>query len=180
MSPDVVIQHALAAAFAAMFTVGALQKLSDREAFAAAVDNYEIVPGALIGVFAWLLPLTELTAAIALLLPSTRPLGAALALVLLFMVTLAIVINLVRGRTDVGCGCGGLEDEQLLSWPLVARNLILCVATLPLLTETSGRGLHALDYLTIAGGSLTLFGLYATASQLIANRPRLARIRPAR
>ena len=29
MSPDVVIQHALAAAFAAMFTVGALQKLSE-------------------------------------------------------------------------------------------------------------------------------------------------------
>lgn len=179
MGPDGVLTDALIAAAALVFAVGAWQKLRDPLSFEISLEAYALAPAALLRPLSFALPALELASAALLLPTSTRALGALLALLLLAIVTGAVAINLLRGHTDVGCGCGGLEDEQPLSWALVVRNVLLAAAVASGLATGSGRALVWLDYLTVAAGALCLYGLYVAANQLIANQPRLLRLREA-
>jgi hypothetical protein len=177
MPLDPVIQHLACTLLAIVFASAAWHKLRDLLAFELALDAYALLPSTLVRPFAWILPLLEVMAAVTLLLTPTRAAGGVLALALLGLVTGAVTINLLRGRTDVGCGCGGIEDEQTLSWALVARNALLALAGLAAFVPTGARALTWLDHVSVAGGAVALFLVVALANQLIANQPRLARLR---
>ena len=160
-----------------LLLVGAWQKLRDVAVFGSALAAYELLPVALVGVVAWVLPLIDAVAGLALVIDRTRPLGVLLATGLLLVVSGAVVANLLRGRTDLNCGCGGIEDEQTLSWSLVARNAVL-LGLIGLCGLTpAARPLLWLDYVSVAAGACCLYGLYAMANQLAANQPRLMRLR---
>lgn len=177
---DAVVTRALGAALSVLLLAGAWQKLRDRELFQAAVENYQLVPQSWLAFIATGLSLLELAAGILLLPASTRPLGASLTGVVLLVVTGAVVINLLRGRTDIDCGCGGLSahaGEQSLTWALVMRNVLLLAALLLSLSDSEQRPLVWFDYLTVAGTTLALLGLYVAANQLMANQPRLESLR---
>lgn len=178
MRLDPVVTHLVAAALAMLLLVGAWQKLRDQLAFRTALEAYDIVPAnSLAGFFAWALPCAEALAALALVIDQTRVYGVALAALILVVVTAAVIVNLLRGRTDLGCGCGGIEDEQTLSWALVARNGVLLALLALVAAEPAARDLTALDYVTVAAGACALYGLYAMLNQLLANQPRLLRLR---
>ena len=174
---DPVLTHMAAATLAIIFLVGAWQKLRDRMIFEISVDAYELVPLALVAPLALLLPIMEGAAGALLVTPSMRLPGAVLAACVLFVVTAAVVINLLRGHTDVGCGCGGVEDEQTLSWALVVRNAVLGAVLMLSLATPASRVLVWLDYVSTAAGAIALYGLYVLANQLIANQPRLLSLR---
>lgn len=173
---DPVLGHAAAAFLAIVLLSGAWAKLRDIALLRAAMDNYQLVPDAWLPVVAWLLPLTEALAALALLPTAWRPLGAALAAGVLLVVSGAVVINLRRGRQRIDCGCGGSE-HQPLSWGLVARNAVLIalcgLAALPL----AERGTVWLDLMASTLATLFALGLYALVNQLLANHPRLLDLR---
>ncbi len=181
---DTVIANAIAAALTVVLVVGAWQKLRDRELFLAALDNYRLLPDALLAPAATLLPLWELAAG-ALLLPGpTRFVGAALTAALLATVTGAVAINLLRGHRHFDCGCNGFSGgaagdvgEQQLSWALVVRNLILILALAACVGENWSRPLVWFDYFSVAFATLALLGLYVSANQLMANHPRLQALR---
>ncbi|MEQ8663706.1 MAG: MauE/DoxX family redox-associated membrane protein [Gammaproteobacteria bacterium] len=177
MTLDPALQLTALVALALVFASAAWHKLADMLAFELALDAYALLPAWLLRPFAWTLPLLELVTVALLLAAPVRLAGSLLALGLLGLVTGAVVINLVRGRTDVGCGCGGIEDEQTLSWALVARNALLALLGLAGLVPAGSRTLVWLDYLSVAAGALALFLLVVLANQLVANRPRLARLR---
>lgn len=177
MSLDPVLAHSLAGGAALVLLIGAAQKLRDWQAFRSALDAYRLLPGALVMPVAAALPALELIAAGALLVPAYRGAGAVLALALLAAVTGAVAINLARGRTDIDCGCGGAEGRQRLSWGLVARNAALMAAVVLGAQPVGSRVPEILDYATVALASLALYGLYACASQLLANRPLLVHLR---
>ena len=174
---DPIIHNSIVATIAVVFLVGAIQKLRDPMAFEIAIDAYELLPQWLVRPFSYALPLVEFGAALLLIFPTTRSLGVITAIGLLVVVTSAVAINLVRGNTDVGCGCGGIEDEQLLSWGLVARNAVLVGVTATLLMELALRPTYWFDYLVTALATIAGYALYVIASQLIANWPRLITIR---
>jgi hypothetical protein len=174
---DPIVGHATAGAMALVFLVGATQKIRARDSFRGAVDAYRLLPETLVGPFAVALPALEAIAAIALLIVPYRSAGAALALALLLGVTGAVVVNLTRGRTHIDCGCGGPEGEQRLSWGLVARNAVLMAAVALSFPRTNDRALDDLDYATALLAALALYLVYAIASQLLANRPRLAALK---
>lgn len=177
MTPDPVVTQMVAAALAMLLLIGAWQKLRDMAGFGAALAAYELLPASLLGVVAWTLPAIEALAGLTLVIDYTRPLGVVLASGLLVIVTSAVVVNLLRGRTNLNCGCGGIEDEQTLSWSLVARNaVLLALIGLCALTPDT-RTLLWLDYVSVAAGACCLYGLYAMANQMAANQPRLMRLR---
>lgn len=180
---DPVLTRAAGAALAVIFIAGAWQKLRDAELFRGAVENYRLLPDAMVGPFSRLLPLWELAAGALLLFPATRAAAGGLALPLLLAVTGAVAVNLLRGRRDFDCGCGGLAaghvGEQTLGWGLVLRNGVLAAALLLALREDVSRPLVWVDYLSVAGGTLALIGLYIAANQLMANQPRLQALRNA-
>lgn len=174
---DPLLPHTAAAAVAMVLLSGAWQKLRDLDGFEAALEGYALLPAALLAPFARLLPLAEIAAGLALALEPLRPAGVSGGLALLAVVTGAVTLNLLRGRRHIDCGCGGLEDEQTLSWPLVARNAVLALLLVVAALPAAPRELGLLDFVSLAGAAATLFGLYLTASQLIANQPRLAGLR---
>ncbi len=177
---DPVIARALGAALSVVFLAGAWQKFREPLLFRAALENYRLLPERFIDLVARGLPLLEGAAGVLLLFAETRSIGGGLAALLLFVVTVAVAINLWRGNADIDCGCGWLGaegGEQPLSWGLVARNALL-VAALPLvMADGSQRTLVWFDYLTVACATLALLGLYLSANQLLANQPRLHAMR---
>jgi hypothetical protein len=177
MPLDPVLPHAFAAAAALVLLVGAVHKLRAWEAFRAAVAAYRLLPEALVTPAALALPALELIAGAALLAGPFRGAGALLALALLGTVTAAVAINLGRGRADIDCGCGGAEGRQRLSWGLVVRNVLLMGAVAVGVHQGAPRSLGVLDYTTAVFAALALYGLYACASQLLANQPRLTELR---
>ena len=177
---DPVASSTLSAVLSVIFLTGAWQKLRDLPLFQANVENYRLLPDSLAWPAAILLPLWELAAGALVLFDPVRTAGAVLAIGLLAVVTTAVVLNLLRGRTEIDCGCGSLGGhvgDQTLSWGLVIRNLVLVVAALLALREDAARNLVWIDYLSVAGGTLGLLGLYVTANQLMANNPRLLALR---
>lgn len=179
MTLDPAIGHLLAGMVALVFAAGSAEKLRDVPAFHGVLLSYELVPPRLLRPLAWTVPLLEVASALLLVVPASRAAGATLGLAVLGLVTAGVTVNLLRGRTDLGCGCGGLEDEQTLSWALVARNGVLAAFLASGLLAPSARPLAGLDYLTICAGSVVLYGLYVGVNQLLANQPRLWRLRHA-
>lgn len=167
---DPVAVHGLAATLAILLVFGAWQKLRDPLVFGAAVENYRLLPVSWVPVLAVCLPVMEAAAGVMLLLPKTATMGGGTALLVLSLATGAVVVNLLRGRREIDCGCGGLS-HQPLSWGLVSRNLALMVAVLVVMHGDIERGLVWLDYLTVTATVLALFGLYVVFNQLLANRP---------
>jgi hypothetical protein len=64
------------------------------------------LPEALVPLFARAFPVLEAVAGVALLLDATRSVGLVLSVAVLGLAT-AGVANLLRGHTDIDCGCGG-------------------------------------------------------------------------
>lgn len=90
--------------------------------FVADLEAYRLVPPALVGPLAAVLPWVEVVAGLVLCsgVDTTPSLWVVDGLLTLFSV--AMVVNLARGRR-VSCGCQG--TSRPISWPLVARNLAL-------------------------------------------------------
>jgi uncharacterized membrane protein len=151
---------------AAVFATAAVVKLREREMFAGVVEQYDLLPPALVRPFAHLLPVVELAAALALLLPATRAPAAGILILLLLAFAAAMAINLARGRSDINSGCFIGVQKQRISWTLVARNLVLAGFGLTLLAEGSGRALAALDWFTIVVAAASLLLLYEAIGRL--------------
>jgi len=174
---DPAIARLLCVAAGLVFVTGARSKWRERELFAAAMENYDLIPSVAVPSASRLLIVTEFLLGGLLLVPLFKPWPQIAGVGLLLLVTFAVVINLLRGRDHISCGCGGASGDQTLSWALVARNLVFAGLLAWAATGTTGRALMWLDYLVVLAGAAMLAGLYAAASQLIANQPRLAALR---
>ena len=162
--------RAAAMAIGLVLLASAAHKLRDWPTFRAAVSNYRLLPDGLVAPVALALPMLEAVAGIALLVDGLRIAGAWLAVTAIGFATLAVVINLIRGRTAIDCGCGGLGGSQRLSWGLVVRNTVLLVALAIGTTLDAASTGALLDFATLAALTLSLVALLAAASQLLANR----------
>ena len=169
---DPVVTWLAAVALAGIFGWSAALKLTDIEMFAGALANYRLVPRALETPFAWVVPLCESAAAAGLLLPRTRPIAAVGLVLLLCLFSGAIAINLIRGRTNIDCGCFGPALRQDLSGWLLVRNAGLMVLAAILVAPMAARPIEWIDFVTIGLGAATLVTLYAGANQANGNAPR--------
>ena len=108
---------------AAVFVLAARHKLLNRLEFRGIVAQYRLVPDSTSALLGLVIPLTEIAAAVALLVAPL--IGAVLAALLLCLYAGAIAVNLVRGRQHIDCGCGG--ESTPLSYALVGRNLFMAM-----------------------------------------------------
>jgi hypothetical protein len=175
---DPVLAHACAGFVALVFLLGALDKLRGLDAFEGAIADYQLLPDAVpTRAVAWAIALVEGAAGLALLAVQTRPLGLVLGVALLAVVSGAVVINLLRGRTHIDCGCGGASGAQSLSWWLPGRNGVLALLAVIAVAPQGGRALAWLDGVTVVAATLALLALYVSFNQLRANAPRLLSLR---
>jgi hypothetical protein len=165
---DPVLHLLVRAGLAVLFVSAATHKLADVSAFRASLAAYELVPGPVGRILSVLIPACEVTVAVALLLAGSSPLPSLAAAGLLFVYTAAIAINLLRGRRDIDCGCGGPTRRQPLGVGLVARNTVLLSAAIVSALPAASRQWIWIDGLTLVGGLAVSFLLYQAVEVLLA------------
>lgn len=154
---------------AAVFVFAVIHKLSAMPEFVVTLGAYRLLPAPLTTPLAWLLVAIELLVALGLLANSDG--FAMLAAGWLCLYALAMLINLMRGRRDLDCGCGGPVGRQNISGALVLRNLALAaVALLSAWPPEPSRSLAWLDWFTVLAASTTMVLIWAAASQLSSTR----------
>ncbi len=113
-------------------------KLWDRPGFVGAVRGFALLPDIAVPAFAAGLPVAEILVSAALLSRavfdwSVTAWAGLVAMGLFAMFGIAVAINMIRGRTDISCGCFGKSNRRL-TWGLVGRALFflaVSVLTLP-------------------------------------------------
>lgn len=168
---DPTFSRTISAALALVFGASATIKLVDFSEFRGALENYRIVPEELSLPVAAIVPVSELGAAIGLLVPRFHAVAAALVILLLTIFTVAIAINMMRGRLYIDCGCfGPMLRQPLSNWLLVRNGVLMLLGALALIPNDA-RAIAALDVVTITLGASTLVLLYGAANYLLANAP---------
>lgn len=162
---DPAIGTLIAGALALLFASAAVHKLQDLATFSASFRAYRVLPWA--GLLGRLVPLAEGLIAAALLLPATRSAGALAAVALLLAYALALSVNLARGRTDLSCGCGGVNERRPIAAWMVWRNLALALLGALLLLAPAERPLAAVDFLTVGAGIVVATLLYMSLERLL-------------
>lgn len=174
---DPVISGVAQASLALVFLAAALHKLRDLPGFADTVREYRLIPGALVAPASYAIPAIELLAAAGILIDATRAYAALTLLALLLAFTFGIVVNLLRGRRDIDCGCWGPAVRQPLSEWLVARNAILFALAGLCLFPAGAREIHWIDFMTVGAATVALLFVFVSGNHLIANAPRLVNLR---
>lgn len=120
---------------AGMFGVAGIAKLADRAGVRRMIAGFG-VPAKAAAPLGWALVAGELGVALALLLGPAASAGAMGALVLLAGFSIAIAVNVARGRTPA-CHCFGRLHSAPVGWSTVARNGLL--ATIAGFVAADGR-----------------------------------------
>jgi uncharacterized membrane protein YphA (DoxX/SURF4 family) len=110
---------------AGVFAIAGVAKLTDRPGAAKAMADFG-VPVSVAGLLAVFLSLSEILIAISLLVGPLAFFGAIGALTLLTIFTIAVIINLMRGRKP-DCHCFGQLHSSPIGWKTILRNGVLAV-----------------------------------------------------
>ena len=127
------------------------------------VAGYGLVPPGREAVVLRLLIASEAGAVALLVMPWTRVAGGALAAALFAGYGVAMGLALRAGKDRIECGCGGAP--QIVSRPVILRNLILAAAAVLLPEGPMGPAAAAV---ALAAG-ITLWCVYGIVERLLAN-----------
>ncbi|SAL83700.1 methylamine utilization protein MauE [Caballeronia arvi] len=178
---DPVILMVCIASAAIIALASAAPKWREPSRFRASLEAFALLPSFALTPLSFAFPAVEAAGAIGLLFADTR-MPCAIALIALFMLFgIALAINVLRGHTDIDCGCSGFiasaRTPKSIGWWHVARAFMLAsLVALTLLPETT-RALVSFDYLS--AGACTLFAVAAwfTLDVLLVNLPKLDSLR---
>ncbi len=164
---DPTILYALLGSFALLFAFSALEKYQDVEMFRQQLIDYRVLPEMMAPIVAVVVVAAEVITA-TLLITQAYQWGVLLGLIMLSAYAIGILINLLRGRTHIDCGCLGSRGEGI-SYFHVLRNLLLIALLFSCTLSVSERTLLWLDYLTIIAAVAAAAGVYITMTLLISN-----------
>lgn len=120
--------------FGYMFLSSCYTKVKNFEDHVAVINSYQIVPVPLLRFSAYLDISCEILLGVALFIGLFLPFTYIFSAIVLFVYSIAIFINLRRGRFDLDCGCGGIAGNHKISYKLIYRNLFLILLALFIFT----------------------------------------------
>jgi hypothetical protein len=136
--------------------IAGAMKIGGMRVFGQQIVAYSVLPKRLARLAGYLLPPLEMTLAISMLF---APRLGAVAAFLFVSFAMAVGLNLLRGRTELRCGCFGASGQHTISWGHVAGNFGLA-----LLAVLSFLGNHRPSFLAFQlGVSLVLLVLLLSA-----------------
>lgn len=165
---DPLIVLIISASLALLFFMAARHKMSAPAQFKAQLAAYELLPEFILPAAAKMIPYIEMAVVFLILVPATRSAAAVVAAMLLTVYALAMAINMLRGRADIDCGCGG--QPQLLSFWLLIRNAVLVAGSCLLLAPVSDRAMVWVDSLFLVLMIAVLAMVYLLVEQLVRNQ----------
>jgi hypothetical protein len=120
-----------------VFLSASIPKLFAPRDFRRALTNYQLLPIWLVAPVATWLPRFELLIAVALLTGVAITITATIAGLALLAFSIAVGVNLARGR-QIECGCFGAVSPRRITWWLVLRNLLFAGAAVVLAVNPPG------------------------------------------
>ena len=172
MTLPAVIGNGLAWFLVCLFAQAAVHKLGAPRYYRQLMTRYVGAVGG--GLAVWLVAALEAGIALSLLLPQWRAAGLAAAAALLLVYAGLMASQVLRGETDMQCGCAGPDSQLGISWGLVIRNGVCAGLALLALTADDAAAVGW------AGLCLSLFIalfavlVYETSEQLISNAQWMA------
>jgi uncharacterized membrane protein YphA (DoxX/SURF4 family) len=163
--------------FALLLGAAAIHKLRDLARFRATLAEYDVLPSGLVDGAAPILAILEATLAALLVAGVAVPAAASAVTALMLAYAAAIHTNVLRGRTDLDCGCMGPAARVPVSAALVLRNLALGAAAATLVVTASGRAASWPDVASALAATLALAASWQAGERLLALAPRAARLR---
>lgn len=112
-----------------MLISSAIQTMLNFKTHILLVENYKIIPLKFVKLFSIIELIFKSIFSALLIMGIFQKVSASFIIFLLFIYTLAILINLLRKRKNISCGCGGIIGNHNLSWFLILRNFILIMLT---------------------------------------------------
>ena len=143
-----------------------LHKFRDSSHFQSALRGYGLFPERAL-IFWWVVPLFELAGASEILVSVGE--SRFLATVILGLYSSLIFYNLIIGRVNLDCGCGGVGTK--LSWWMFGRNvalLLVCIPTSVAGVELVGNQLLLCTLVAFSFGIL-IFVFYLFFNQVLSN-----------
>ena len=164
--------------FSYLFVDAGYRKLSEFRFLQKTITEYRVLPTSWSGPLARVLPITELGAGVGLLIPILHSEAAIAICGALLAYTVAIAVNIARGRRDLDCGCAGPGAEQVISGALLVRNAVLFLLALALASiPVSQRVPLDTPEICLALAAALLCALvYQVINQLVANQDKLRRV----
>jgi hypothetical protein len=145
-----------------------LHKLARYAEWTAIIGDYRLMSRPLAPLAAAAIVISEACVVSGLLWSQTRAAAALLACGLLLFYAAAIGINLLRGRTNINCGCGG--PDQGISRLHVVRNVLLALCAMPAMASASA-GPMGFEVSALATGCvLAAWFIFLAFDQLLGNR----------
>lgn len=135
-----------------ILAASAAGKWSNLKWFTQVVLAYRLVPRPAAGFVALAITLSETVLALMLILAIGQPFTSLCAMALIGLVSGAVLLNLLRGRSELGCGCSGPHKDKRISWFGLMRN----VGLLLLSFNSAGTSLGTFASTILFGGALIL------------------------
>ncbi|MBU1096090.1 MAG: DoxX family membrane protein [Bacteroidetes bacterium] len=107
-----------------IFVFAGLEKISNPEKFAVAIENYKIMPVIFINFIAIILPFLELITGLLLIFGISVKENIFIINLLLTLFILLVAIAISRGL-DIECGCFGTNDGQKAGLQKIIENLFM-------------------------------------------------------
>jgi hypothetical protein len=174
MTIDPAIAALVVACTALLFAAAAIHKLRDLRRFDEIFAAYGLLPLAARLRLSRAVPLLEAFVAVGLVLDVSRNAAARVGIVLLFAYAGAITVNLIRGRRELACGCGGPDDRRPIAPWMVWRNILFAIVLFPVMLPPGLRPLELTDMVTIGFGTATCALVYLCLDRLLGRTGRLS------
>ena len=143
-----------------------LHKVREGSDFQSALRGYGLFPERALMLW-WVVPVSELAGALEILVSVGE--SRFLAFLILGLYSTLIFYNLIIGRANLDCGCGGVGTK--LSWWMFGRNVALLLVFIP--TSVAGVKLVGNQLLFCTLGAFTfgilLFVFYLFFNQVLSN-----------
>jgi uncharacterized membrane protein YphA (DoxX/SURF4 family) len=114
---------------AALLMAAGVSKLTNLHAFVQVVRDFRLLPENMAGAVGLMIPIVEVVLFLLLILNLHQPWSVISAASLFMLFGLAVAVNILRGRSNIPCGCFGRTRNQRLTWSLVLRNVVLASLT---------------------------------------------------
>jgi uncharacterized membrane protein YphA (DoxX/SURF4 family) len=109
-----------------IFIYAGIEKISDPDGFARAINNYKLLPFSIINIAAFSLPWIEVTTGILLIFGVTVKENAFIISALLGVFIIAIAVSLLRGL-NIDCGCFGTTSGSKVDIQKLFENILLMI-----------------------------------------------------
>lgn len=108
-----------------LLLIASIDKIADPAAFAKSIEDYRLLAGPAVMVFATVIPWVELLCGLSMVLGAVIPGSALLMGSLLGVFTLAVFSALLRGL-DISCGCFSQDPTAArIGWLKIGENIVL-------------------------------------------------------